>query len=132
MTRLGALAAACGVGLTSAVLVAGGLQTSTRYSSNSDFQSFCASCHGTSGKGDGVLARSLSKRPADLTQLKKKNDGVYPADAVFKVIDAGHESADMPAWTQVFAKSQESAGTGAAKERIRSLVDYLETIQQKP
>jgi len=31
------------------------------------------SCHGAAGKGDGVIAGSLKRRPADLTQLAKKN-----------------------------------------------------------
>ena len=79
-----------------------------------------------------MLAGALRKRPADLTQLSKKNDGVFRADAVFKVIDAGHESADMPAWTAVLAKSQESTGAEAAKARIRESVKYLETLQPRP
>ncbi|HUC76382.1 MAG TPA: cytochrome c [Vicinamibacterales bacterium] len=130
MTRVGMLTIAC-VGLTSVGLLAGGRQTSTAESGSQDFQIFCSSCHGTSAKGDGVLAGSLKKRPADLTQLSRKNDGVFPADAVFKVIDEGHETKDMPAWTEVFAKSQESTGPDAAKARIRRLMRYLETLQEK-
>ena len=131
MTRLAMLTAACAVGLTSAVALANGAQTTT-FSSANDFQSFCSSCHGTTGKGDGVLAGSLKKRPSDLTLLTIKSAGVFPADAVLKIIDGGHETNDMPAWKDVFAKSQESAGADAAQTRMRSLVSYLETMQQKP
>ena len=126
------VAAAVAIGLTSSRLTAGGPQVASPYASNADYQAFCTSCHGSSGKGDGVLAGALRKRPADLTQLSKKNEGVYPSEAVFKIIDAGHESADMPAWTAILAKSQESAGPDAARARIRELVKYLETIQPKP
>jgi len=106
-------------------------QTPSSYSGPADYQVFCTSCHGASGKGDGIIAGSLRKRPADLTQLSKKNDGVFPTEGVFKTIESGHEVADMPAWSQVLAKSQESAGEEAAKARIRALVNYLETLQPK-
>jgi cytochrome c553 len=39
---------------------------------------YCGSCHGSEGKGDGTVSRSLKIKPADLTQLKKKNNGVFP------------------------------------------------------
>src|SRR6476620_2188049 len=39
------------------------------------------------GKGDGTLSKSLRKKPADLTQLAKKNNGQFPADTVAKFID---------------------------------------------
>jgi mono/diheme cytochrome c family protein len=101
----------------------------------SDYQTFCASCHGAAGKGDGVIATSLSRRPSDLTQLANKNDGVYPAAKVFETIDTGAKvhggSADMPEWSTVFAKSSESEGPDLVKARIDALVRYLGTIQDK-
>jgi mono/diheme cytochrome c family protein len=39
------------------------------------FTSYCAVCHGPSGKGDGPAANALTKKPADLTQLTAKNGG---------------------------------------------------------
>jgi cytochrome c553 len=129
MRRIGWLAAVVAVGTASVIAAA---QASTTYTSSNDFQSFCASCHGSAGKGDGVLAGSLRKHPPDLTQLSVKNDGVYPSEAVMKMIDGGHESADMPAWKDVFAKSQESAGAAAATVRMQGLAKYLETLQKKP
>ena len=44
-----------------------------------DFATYCAVCHGESGKGDGALASTLDRRPADLTQLAARNRGVFPA-----------------------------------------------------
>ena len=105
------------------------------YSGGADYQVYCSSCHGASGKGDGSIAKSLKKSPSNLTQLSKQNAGVFPGDKVFKTID-GHGSgsahdADMPAWGEVFAKSSESQGSENAAMRIRTLVKYLETLQAK-
>jgi mono/diheme cytochrome c family protein len=118
--------------LASVQVAAAAPQTASPYSGSADYRTFCTSCHGTAGKGDGTLAGSLRKRPADLTQISKKNGGLFPQDQVFKLIDAGHENADMPAWTVVLANSQESAGIEAAQARIRQLVKYIETLQPKP
>ena len=105
------------------------------YEGGTDYQAFCSSCHGAAGKGDGVIAATLKRRPADLTQLAKKNGGVFPAEKVLETIDAGAKphggSPDMPEWSSVFAKSRESASAGEAKARIEALVKYLETIQEK-
>src|SRR5262245_13477033 len=132
MKSLASLTVACAIGLASVpLLVAAAPQTASPYSGSADYRVFCASCHGPSAKGDGVLAGTLRKRPADLTQLSKKHDGEFPFDAAFKTIESGHEAADMPAWSAVLAKSQESAGDEAAKARIRALVKYLETLQPR-
>jgi mono/diheme cytochrome c family protein len=106
------------------------------YSGGGDYQVYCSSCHGASGKGDGSIAKSLKKRPSDLTQLAKLNNGVFPGDKVFKTVDgrtpgSAHSDSDMPAWGDVFAKSIESQGTENAAMRIRTLVKYLETLQAK-
>ena len=106
------------------------------YSGNGDYQVFCASCHGATAKGDGVIAKSLAKRPSDLTQLTARNNGEFPEEKVARTIDgreleSAHGNADMPAWGDVFAKSQESQGPEAAKARITALVQYLKTIQEK-
>ena len=106
------------------------------YSGNADYQVFCSSCHGSTAKGDGVIAKSLPKHPADLTQLKARNKGVFPEEKVSKTIDgreplSAHGNSDMPAWGDVFAKSSESQGAEAAKARIAALVDYLQSLQEK-
>ena len=103
------------------------------YSGEGDFQVFCTSCHGATAKGDGPIAKSLVKRPPDLTRLSARNNAVYPQDQVFKSIDGrgAHNNPDMPAWNEVFAKAQESTGPEAAKARIMALVEYLKSIQEK-
>jgi mono/diheme cytochrome c family protein len=42
------------------------------------YNQYCAVCHGTGGKGDGPAADALKKKPADLTQLTRKNNGTFP------------------------------------------------------
>ena len=51
-----------------------------------DFASYCAACHGTSGKGDGVGAEGLAKRPTDLTTLSARNGGAFPGTRVMAKI----------------------------------------------
>jgi mono/diheme cytochrome c family protein len=125
--------AVIGASIVTSVVTAG--PQSEPYSGGGDFQVYCSSCHGASGKGDGSIAKSLKKQPADLTLLSKQNNGVFPGDKVFKTVD-GHGSgsshdADMPAWGEVFAKSSESQGAENAAARIRTLVKHLETLQAK-
>jgi mono/diheme cytochrome c family protein len=103
------------------------------YSGNTDYQTFCSVCHGPTAKGDGSIASSLAKRPPDLTQLSIRNDAVFSEEKVSKTISGNgvHTKSDMPAWSEVFARSQESAGAEAAQARITAIVHYLATIQEK-
>ena len=99
------------------------------------FGLYCASCHGTSAKGDGPLASSMTTRPADLTLIAKRNGGTFPAEQVGRTIDGrsavkGHGGGDMPVWGDAFAKST-TDGT-PVEQRIQAIVHYLESIQSKP
>lgn len=62
----------------------------------------CASCHGASGKGDGVLAGLLIKNRPDLTQLSPSNQGVFPFQRLYQVIDGealpAHGTRELPVW----------------------------------
>lgn len=51
-----------------------------------DFLDYCSACHGPSGKGDGELAGTLSKKPADLTRLAARNGGAFPTTRVMAKI----------------------------------------------
>jgi mono/diheme cytochrome c family protein len=75
------------------------------------YKTWCASCHGPTGKGDGPAAAALKKPPADLTQLAKKNGGKFPTQRVRDYIDgtkevASHGSRDMPVWGLVPAPAR--------------------------
>jgi mono/diheme cytochrome c family protein len=54
---------------------------------------YCVTCHGNKGKGDGIAAPGLSKKPADHTSdfVQKQTDG-----AVYWVITNGNNP--MPAY----------------------------------
>jgi mono/diheme cytochrome c family protein len=101
------------------------------------FFRYCSSCHGYDGRGDGEVASSLDPRPADLTQLAKKNGGTFPAAAVASFIDgstrvAAHGTSAMPVWGTVFAKEASYEQPHAhAESQIRLITNYLSSIQTK-
>jgi mono/diheme cytochrome c family protein len=100
------------------------------------FRSYCASCHGVSAKGDGVMAPHLRFRPADLTLIAKKHAGRFDADEVYRIVDgrtlvAGHGGTDMPVWGDAFKYQPERYREKEVKTRIRALVAYLKSIQVK-
>lgn len=98
---------------------------------------YCGSCHGVEGKGDGTVSRSLKVKPADLTQLQKKNKGVFPLEKVIATIDGktrigAHGESKMPVWGEIFEKEasaqKEPATTSAA--RVKVIAEYVSTIQR--
>jgi mono/diheme cytochrome c family protein len=106
----------------------------------SEFQSSCASGHGTDGKGSGPVSEQLRVSPPDLTRLAKKNNGVFPTNAVYETIDGlkaipAHGTREMPIWGyrfyywKLFGPDQGS--DAVARTRILSVIDYLSRIQQK-
>lgn len=108
-----------------------------------DYRDNCASCHGTSGKGDGPVHSFLVKPPADLTTIARRNGGKFPEELMWEVIDGRwsgdtgpHGSREMPVWGQEFkARAMTLPGDSvttaewSARNRIVSLLKYLETIQ---
>ena len=100
------------------------------------FKTYCATCHGTTARGDGPLADSMRRRPADLTEITKRNKGSYPKDLVYQIIDgrqkvAGHGGPDMPVWGDAFLRTSEGSDEASVRHRIQALVDYLETLQAR-
>jgi len=51
-----------------------------------DFATYCVTCHGPGGRGDGPQAEELSVRPADLTTLSARNGGTFPMTRVMAKI----------------------------------------------
>lgn len=103
-------------------------------SGGSLFMTYCATCHGTTARGDGPLASNMVRKPSNLTEIAKRNGGQYPAEMVFRTIDGrqpirGHGGPDMPVWGDAFARSREAGDAERVKAVIQSLVDYLESIQ---
>jgi len=95
------------------------------------------SCHGVEGKGDGTVSRSLTVKPTDLTQLQKKNQGVFPLEKVIASIDgktkiAAHGESKMPVWGEIFEKAApvQKDPAAASTTKVKAIVDYLSTIQR--
>lgn len=78
------------------------------------YVTYCAPCHGTKGKGDGIAASGLSKIPADHTSAAVQNqtDG-----AIFWKISEGNNP--MPGYKKSFSETQ-----------IWQLVDYIRTLSK--
>jgi mono/diheme cytochrome c family protein len=105
------------------------------YVGSSLYETYCAVCHGAGGKGDGQFAGQLRSKPADLTLIAKNKGGTFLRDEVARIIDGrdpvkGHGGKDMPVWGDAFSRTPDTPAAAAAK--IKILVAYLESIQQKP
>jgi mono/diheme cytochrome c family protein len=99
------------------------------------FRAYCASCHGSDGKGHGPAAAGLKTRVADLTVLAKNNGGVFPATRVRTAIMgeeviASHGSREMPIWGPIFHQIEADVDRGNV--RLENLVTYLQSIQSIP
>jgi mono/diheme cytochrome c family protein len=104
---------------------------------NSLFQTYCASCHGPTARGDGPIAPFLKVPPANLAQIAKRNNGVFPSERVYQVVDGRqvlntHGGSQMPVWGDAFSKSVKGSDVASVTARIKALVDYLASIQEKP
>jgi cytochrome c553 len=87
-----------------------------------NFDTFCAKCHGADGKGTGSGAATLATKPRDFTdcaRMAKESD-----DMLFKVIKDGGKangfSGDMAPWNTAFEDPE-----------IKDLVVYIRTFCKK-
>lgn len=83
------------------------------------YSSYCATCHGDSGKGDGPAGKALPVKPADHTDAKVMNG--FTDKFLFEIISKGGaavgKSAFMPSWGGVLKDNQ-----------VRDLVAYVRSI----
>jgi mono/diheme cytochrome c family protein len=96
----------------------------------------CASCHGVSGEGDGPLARVLTTPPANLRLLAERYGNPLPEEQIARFIDGrtdvkAHGPRDMPVWGKRFYP-EAHANEREVKDRIASLVAFLQTLQRAP
>jgi mono/diheme cytochrome c family protein len=99
------------------------------------YKTYCASCHGTAGRGDGPVAERLRTPPPDLTRLMT-SDGVFPAQRVRRIIDGRdlsgtHGRSDMPVWGDAFSRRITRAEAAQTEQKIDALVTYLESMQRR-
>jgi mono/diheme cytochrome c family protein len=103
-----------------------------------EYQNHCAICHGIDGRGRGIMSKFLTIAPPDLTQLRKKNAGLFPFWQIYRVIDGreeikGHGTREMPIWGARFrsdARGDDIASRSQVSGRILGLVFYLQHLQQ--
>lgn len=106
-----------------------------------EYESNCANCHGLDGTGNGPYNALLQRSAPDLTQLAKRNNGVFPLSRVYDVIDgagAGHGSREMPIWgldykiraAEYYMDTPYNPEV-YVRTRILALVEYLNRLQGK-
>ena len=104
-----------------------------------EFENSCAVCHGYQGKGDGVMADSLKKKPSDLTVLTKNNHGHFPFTDVYRVIEGSprvgvHGSREMPVWGDRYRKEAEQYDADAytySRGLMLELLVYIMSLQEE-
>jgi mono/diheme cytochrome c family protein len=103
-----------------------------------EYHSACAVCHGLDARGNGIMGKYLSVKPANLRRLKVASAGSFPFWEVYRKIDGqfeipGHGTRDMPIWGDRFRAQAGGDGKSAQSQaagRILSLVFYLQYIQE--
>jgi len=111
------------------------IQSTSAASGKGMFNSYCAVCHGTEGKGNGPAAAALKTPPADLTVLSKNNGGKYPALKVSSAIRGdvdvpAHGNKEMPIWGRLFTEIS-GGHESEVVQRIANLNHYVESLQVK-
>lgn len=99
------------------------------------FVTYCASCHGLEGKGDGPASVAMKNGVPDLRLLSKSHGGSFPA---FRVQDTivgndklmAHGSYEMPVWGHVF-RHLDQQSDAKINLRIHNLTAYVQSLQQK-
>jgi mono/diheme cytochrome c family protein len=99
------------------------------------FATYCASCHGLSGHGDGPVGGALRVRPPDLALIAKRNSDQFVAARIERIIDGrtvmtAHGTFEMPVWGDAFTR-REGLSDQSVKARIQAIVRYLATIQER-
>lgn len=108
-----------------------------------EFESYCAVCHGKDGKGGGPFSMLVTKKVPDLTILQKSNAGVFPFAKTYEIISGeadveGHGPREMPIWGDHY-RDKAMAELGPYNPRIPSyvrghiiaLIGYISTLQEK-
>jgi mono/diheme cytochrome c family protein len=87
------------------------------------YLTYCSSCHGDKGKGDGPAVSSLPVKPADHTSGAVMNQ--LPDKFLTEIISKGGsavgKSALMPAW-----------GSQIKDKQLRDVVAYIRSIADPP
>ena len=90
-----------------------------------------------------IVAEILVVKPPDLTTIRKRNNGEFPAQSIYRIIDGRNEirphgSKDMPIWGDRYRAEAlrglplplDVGADAVVHGRILSLVFYLDFIQE--
>ncbi len=71
------------------------------------YQQQCASCHGESGRGDGVAGESLTPQPADLKHLMHMSWMTSDGYLYWTIAEGGKPiNTDMPAFNEILSSEE--------------------------
>lgn len=96
------------------------------------FMEYCASCHGSDGKG--IAIDTLDLMPADLTRINaRRRQNEFPALTIARIIDGrsmskSHGDRDMPVWGDVFSQ-EEYLDESQIKGKLAEIIAFLINIQ---
>lgn len=87
------------------------------------YESYCSTCHGEKGKGNGPAAQSLPAKPADHTNGAIMNtlSDQFLVDIISKGGSAVGKSSFMPSW-----------GSALNEKQIKDIVAHLRSIAEPP
>jgi mono/diheme cytochrome c family protein len=99
------------------------------------FHSYCATCHGTDGRGHGPASAALKHAVPDLTLISQANAGKFPYQRVKDIIEGkqtgplAHGNREMPIWGPVFHEVESDQDWGEV--RLDAVTKYVESMQRK-
>ena len=81
----------------------------------------------------------MTPRPADLTQIARRNGGRFPFQRVMEYIDGttdvrAHGNPSMPVWGEAFrpeSSTWDAERRAALRTEPRLITDYVRSIQSK-
>jgi mono/diheme cytochrome c family protein len=97
------------------------------------YKAYCATCHGTDGKGNGPMSEWLKTKTPDLTHISIRAGSKFPLARVQQIISgqanltAGHGTREMPVWGPIF--SQVTVDQDLGHMRIYNLAKFIENMQ---
>jgi mono/diheme cytochrome c family protein len=96
---------------------------------NALYQRYCASCHGTTGLGDGPAAAALATPPTNLATLRPN------VPQLMQVIDGrlavrAHGTSAMPVWGEAFEEIHldDAYAKRTALLQVQALAEYVASL----
>ena len=104
-----------------------------------DYATYCAGCHGIEGRGDGGVAASLGRKPADLTRLAGADGKVPMAQVMSKIWGYTKDAKGnlMPSFAPLLDQEKMvlfDSGDGIPTPtplRLVQIAEHLQTLQAR-